>query len=129
MRFGAALDLWHKGDLHVEEERVDPSTGEITTGEPSPRKTKLDGPYDTVPKLERAAKEFARTLRSLSSIQEYKDWANEETTREFVEQIKRDLPGWWFGGDGCPDNFTPLVVEVDQTKRGLKELAEMESQQ
>ena len=29
MRFGAALDLWHKGDLHVEEEKVDKSTGEI----------------------------------------------------------------------------------------------------
>lgn len=127
MRFGAALDLWHKGDLHV-----DLDTGEVggnfTTGETPPRKTHLDGPYDTIPKLERAAKEFARTLRSLSSIQEYVDWANEETTREFVEQIKRDLPGWWFGGEGCPDNFTPLSVEVDQTKRGLKELAELENQ-
>lgn len=28
MRFGAALDLWHKGDLHVEPH--DPDTGEVT---------------------------------------------------------------------------------------------------
>lgn len=30
MRFGAALDLWHKGDLHVDE-NVDKDTGEIKT--------------------------------------------------------------------------------------------------
>jgi hypothetical protein len=102
------------------------ATDRPTTGEEPPRKTKLDGPYDTLPKLERAAKEFTRTLRSIASVQEFREWANEDTTKEFVQQLQRDLPGWWFGGDGCPDNFTPLMVEVEQTKRGLKELAEME---
>lgn len=96
-----------------------------TTGEEPPRKTKLDGPYDTLPKLERAAKEFTRTLRSIATLGEFREWANEQTTREFVEQLQRDLPGWWFGGEGCPDNLTPLMVEVEQTKRGLKELEEI----
>ena len=44
------------------------------TGEKGPRnganKTHLDGPYDTLPKLERAAKEFVRTLNGLASLDE-----------------------------------------------------------
>jgi hypothetical protein len=30
MRFGAALDLWHKGDLHAEDTPHDKETGEVT---------------------------------------------------------------------------------------------------
>jgi hypothetical protein len=109
----------------VQDNRADYTPARPTTGEEPPRKIKLDGAYDTLPKLERAAKEFTRTLRSIGTLSEFREWANEQTTREFVEQLQRDLPGWWFGGEGCPDNFTPLMVEVEQTKRGLKELEEI----
>ena len=43
MRFGAALDLWHKGDLHAEPEYVlgspDPNTGDVSwhKAEPEPK--------------------------------------------------------------------------------------------
>ena len=33
MRFGAALDLWHKGDLHVDEEQPEPTTKPATKQE------------------------------------------------------------------------------------------------
>jgi hypothetical protein len=37
MRFGAALDLWHKGDLHVEAEDEKPAANTKTTGAAAPQ--------------------------------------------------------------------------------------------
>lgn len=93
-------------------------------------KTKLDGLYDTLPKLEKAAREFARSLRSMDSLQEFNDWAKDAEVLAFVEQCKRDLPGWWFANHPeCPRDFTPLEVEVSSTKRGLKQLEEQKQQE
>jgi hypothetical protein len=125
MRFGAALDLWHKGDLHVDDEDKpeNPTTGEHKSRRDAP---KLDGPYDTAPKLEKAAREFARTLRSMGSLQDFDEWRKDEEVIAFVEQCKRDLPGWWFPNHpDCPPDFTPLSVEVTTTKRGLEQLEEV----
>jgi hypothetical protein len=91
-------------------------------------KTKLDGPYDTVPKLERAAKEFVHTLRGMGSLAEFDEWAADPEVKAFVEQCKRDLPDWWNGGPGIPQEMTPLGIEVRDTRRGLKQIAEMENQ-
>jgi hypothetical protein len=98
-----------------------------STGEPKKReKTSLDGPYDTLPKLERAAREFVKTLRGMSSIEEFEEWKQDAEVLAFVEQCKRDLPGWWFANHAdCPPDFVPLSVEVASTKRGLVELAEL----
>jgi hypothetical protein len=103
------------------------ATARPTTGETPPRKrVTLDGPYDTVPKLERAAREFARTLRSMSSVIEFEEWKQDAEVKAFVEQCKRDLPGWWFANHpDCPPDFIPLAVEVASTKRGLAELEEI----
>jgi hypothetical protein len=94
-----------------------PSTGEV----PPRKSAKLDGPYDTLPKLEKAAREFARSLRSMASIADFETWKQDEEVIAFVEQCKRDLPGWWFANHPeCPPDFTPLSVEVATTKRGLE---------
>jgi hypothetical protein len=92
------------------------------------KNSKLDGPYDTIAKLERGAKEFVRTLRSMASVKEFDDWAADTDVRAFVEQCKRDLPDWWDGGPGIPAEMTPLGVEVRETRRGLKQIEEMERQ-
>ena len=46
MRFGAALDLWHKGDLHIIEEmpKINPETGEITGSVHKPTANELFQP-------------------------------------------------------------------------------------
>jgi len=91
-------------------------------------KTRLDGPYDTLPKLEKAAREFARTLRSMGSLADFENWKQDEEVIAFVDQCKRDLPGWWFPNHpDCPPDFVPLAVEVANTKRGLAEIEEMET--
>jgi hypothetical protein len=106
-------------------EEFHPKPDNPTTGEPKKReKTALDGPYDTLPKLEKAAREFARTLRSMGTLEEFEEWKQDKEVIAFVEQCKRDLPGWWFANHPeSPADFTPLSVEVSATLRGLKELA------
>jgi hypothetical protein len=109
-----------------------PSTG-VTRPENSvedrPRtNAKLDGPYDTVAKLERAAREFARTLRGMGTLQEFDEWAADKEVQAFVEQCKRDLPDWWNGGPSIPPEMVPLGIEVRDTRRGLKQIAELEAQ-
>jgi hypothetical protein len=99
-----------------------------TTGEAPPRKSaKLDGPYDTLPKLEKAAREFARTLRGMGSLEEFDEWAKDEEVKAFVDQLKRDLPDWWSDGPNTPPDFVPLEIEVRDTRRGLKQIAELET--
>lgn len=96
------------------------------TGEPKKRESvKLDGTYDTLPKLEKAAREFARTLRSMGSLSDFEEWKQDKEVIAFVDQCKRDLPGWWFPNHpDCPPDFIPLSVEVATTRRGLAELNE-----
>jgi hypothetical protein len=102
-----------------------PRPDKPSTGEERPRSTKLDGPYDTLPKLEKAAREFARTLRGMGSLDDFDAWSQDAEVIAFVDQCKRDLPGWWFPNHpDCPPDFTPLAVEVATTKRGLKQLEE-----
>lgn len=97
------------------------------TDEKTREKTKLDGPYDTIPKLEKAAKEFVRTLRGMGSLREFDDWAADNDVKAFVEQCKRDLPDWWSGGPSVPPEMIPLEIEVRDTKRGLRQMEGMEN--
>jgi hypothetical protein len=102
---------------------ANPQTGEDKKRE----KVTLDGPYDTLPKLEKAAREFARTLRGMGSIADFEAWKQDADVIAFVEQCKRDLPGWWFPNHpDSPPDFTPLAVEVATTRRGLAEMEEMQ---
>jgi len=125
--------LWVAALEIVEHDALDATTGRDAvkdnpaTGERGPRsgaqKTHLDGPYDTVPKLEKAAKEFVRTLNGMSTLAEFDEFRDDKEVQAFVAQIKRDLPGWWFANhkDNPPD-FIPLEVLAANTRRGLAAL-------
>jgi hypothetical protein len=113
----------------VQDDRAAHVPAHPNTGEAPPRKSaKLDGPYDTLPKLEKAAREFARTLRGMGSIADFEAWKQDADVIAFVDQCKRDLPGWWFPNRAdSPPDFTPLAVEVATTRRGLAEMEELET--
>jgi len=59
----------------------------------------------------------------MGSLADFEAWKTDPEVLAFVEQCKRDLPGWWFANHpDCPPDFTPLAVEVATTKRGLEQL-------
>lgn len=122
MRFGAALDLWHKGGLHPDEDegpRADP----VTTGETPPAKrVPLDGPYTSATALKTAAREFVRTLEGMGDLDEFIAWSETADYREFCAQLERDMPDWWRGGPSVPDEFVPLEIRIAQRKRDLEQL-------
>jgi hypothetical protein len=132
MRFGAALDLWHKGDLHVDD---DDKGDAITTGEDKPGKreklpdlilkdgTTVPAPYPYISHLMPAAKEFVRTLNSFGDAEEMAEWGKTEDVKLFLAQLKRDLPGWWGGGHGAPGDWVPIEIQISQKKRDLEQIA------
>lgn len=78
MRFGAALDLWHKGDLHADD-GDDPAGGQRQTeGEVSPRQDMPDAEWAQLVQLIKASKADTKAmlehfkvpdLRKLSQVQ------------------------------------------------------------
>lgn len=94
-----------------------------TTGETPPAKrVKLDAPYTCPTQLKTAAREFVRTLESIGDMDEFAAWEGTQDYREFVEQMKRDMPSWWSGGVGMPDEFVPLEIRVANKIRELEEI-------
>lgn len=121
MRFGAALDLWHKGDLHPEEPH-DPVTGEIKTGEEPPQKReKLDGPYPSLTALKGAVKALAATLENIGDTDELNALMETAGFIDLERQAVRDLPSWWETGDGLPEEFVPMIVRIERLKKQLEE--------
>jgi hypothetical protein len=120
MRFGAALDLWHKGDLHAEDDETPPPLPK--TGETPPNKrVQLDGPYKSATALKTACHEFAKTLENMGDMGELIAWEATADFKEFVEQVCRDAPQYWFGSDAMPAEFVPLAIRVASKRRELEE--------
>jgi hypothetical protein len=90
MRFGAALDLWHKGDLHPEEE-IDEETGEILPrgNGPVPR-TKLDGKFTSKTALKNAVMAITNGVRKAGDGDEISDIL--KRNKDTIEQAERDWP-------------------------------------
>lgn len=112
MRFGAALDLWHKGDLHVDDEPAKPAN------EIAPR-TKLEGPYTSKTALWKAVKEWDRECRSIGDIDALTAFTNTPETVALFGQLERDAPQLLYGGEGVPDEFEPLQTLVNRMSNEL----------
>jgi hypothetical protein len=97
------------------------SSARPTTGETPPRKrVTLDGPYTCPTQLMTAAREFVRTLNGIGDLAEFVAWKQTKDVKEFVNQLRRDLPDWWAGGPSVPADFVPLEILVGQKKRDLE---------
>jgi hypothetical protein len=94
-----------------------------TTGEPKPKgPVKLDGPYTCPTQLMTAARQFVHTLNGMGDLAEFIAWSKTDDVKEFVKQLKRDLPDWWAGGESVPADFVPLEILVSQKKRDLEQI-------
>jgi hypothetical protein len=127
MRFGAALDLWHKGDLHADNDK----TETVTTGEKKPReRVKYEGgPYTCPTQLQTAAREFVRTLNSMGDLGEFIAWSKTQDVKDFVAQLKKEMPDWWSGGPSVPSDFVPLEILTAQKKRDLEQIDEIRTKE
>jgi hypothetical protein len=100
--------------------------GSASTGEPKKRApVKLDGPYTCPTQLMTAAREFVRTLNSIGDLGEFVAWKQTKDVKEFVNQLRRDMPDWWSGGPSVPADFVPLEILVSQKKRDLEQIEEI----
>lgn len=95
MRFGAALDLWHKGDLHVDdpaqEDDGEPMKEPQTKNNDKARKEKQaeETPFDPpeVPeKVQKRADEIKAKIKTISDLEEYGGFAN--SIRNEVQDLK-----------------------------------------
>jgi hypothetical protein len=121
MRFGAALDLWHKGDLHADEEDKpeNPSTGEP---KPNARVKYEGGPYTCPTQLMTAARQFVHTLEGMGDMGELIAFLETEDAKAFCDQLEREMPAWWSTGEDMPAEFIPLEIRIANKKRELAEL-------
>jgi hypothetical protein len=104
MRFGAALDLWHKGDLHADPE---PEAGENVESaadtprdEPAPRE-KLEGKHSSKTALANALRAYGFKVGAAASTRELD--AIEAEYKDDLAQGERYLPKW-MNGDPSQDS-------------------------
>jgi hypothetical protein len=69
-----------------------------------------------------AARQFVHTLNGMGDLAEFIAWSKTDDVKEFVKQLKRDLPDWWVGGESVPADFVPLEILVSQKKRDLEQI-------
>jgi hypothetical protein len=100
------------------------STARPSTGETPPNKrVKLDGPYTCPTQLMTAAREFVRTLNGMGDLEEFLTWGKSKDVKEFVAQLKRDMPDWYYGGPSVTEDWVPLDIQISQKKRDLEQIA------
>jgi hypothetical protein len=103
------------------EEAANPKTGEPKKRE----RVTLDGPYTCPTQLMTAAREFVRTLNGIGDLAEFIAWKQTKDVKDFVNQLRRDMPDWWSGGPSVPADFVPLEILVSQKKRDLEQIEEI----
>lgn len=93
-----------------------------TTGETPPAKrVALEGPYKSPTALKTACHEFAKTLENMGDMGELIAWEATPDYAEFVAQVSKDAPQYWFGSDAMPTEFVPLIMRVANKRAELEE--------
>lgn len=119
MRFGMALDLWHKGDLHIDSS--DAGDDNVAKGDGSgiaPR-TKLDGPYTSKTALWNATKLFDREVRACGDIDSLEAFLAMKESHALLGQLERDAPQLLHGGEGLPDEYEPILALLARTRTDM----------
>lgn len=100
MRFGAALDLWHKGQLHATEaDDTEPEQKRQTDRKKDPK-----GPSKTT--VQKGLKELSHEMGTVTDMREW--YALKNQYSDLIAIVEREYPDWWNGWPDQPDGFTPL---------------------
>ena len=125
MRFGAALDLWHKGDLHIDEGEDGAGTPKPTDTAPHVKKengkyTGLTGPA-TKSDLQAKLRAITHDLEGMTDAAELEGFLADNN--DTIEQVRNDFPGWW-DKEKSPDNdFEGLKQRIERKRSELERAA------
>jgi len=113
MRFGAALDLWHKGDLHVEPEPEPEKT--VVPKKPEP----LSGnPYRTRAEANAGYGEIVRQLHACGDSDQLEAYLATDA-KDALEQFRNELPKAW-NGDGF--DFIGMNAEIENARKRVADV-------
>lgn len=127
MRFGAALDLWHKGDLHLDED--DPQKAPDTPPQKSPdaaahvkkengKYTGMTGP-DTKTALAAKLKAISHDLEGMTDLAELDGFLADN--QDAIDQVMRDFPGWWDKELSATNEFEGLKQRIERARNRLSD--------
>jgi hypothetical protein len=131
MRFGAALDLWHKGDLHAEDGAEPDAAGGQSKGArlapggtpDTPPEGKGKGwrepgsPFSTPTALHKAMTRLDHDLNGCGDSDMVYAVTATEDWREFVRVAEKHSPHYLHGGDPAPEEFEGLVAKAERLVR------------
>jgi hypothetical protein len=129
MRFGAALDLWHKGDLHADDD--EPAAPAAPNGHlPAPEKVAVhrddpfpQGPAKNKTHLKDMGRAFWRDVEACGDPDELECLLTEKANIQLVNQIMKALPNWWDGGKGANgETFEGLEAVIARKRRDFEQL-------
>lgn len=121
MRFGAALDLWHKGDLHAEDEENAASgpaaqagsargqTGGRAASPTEPATTKQPAHS----KLKSEIRSFVHDMEGCGDWDTWVALRDSKDGQSVITGCKENLPDWWHGWPDQPDGFIPLSRRIE----------------
>lgn len=127
MRFGAALDLWHKGDLHLEDEG-DEGDGAPPLPPPpdaAPHVKKENGKYtgmtgpNTKTVLQTRLRAICHDLEGITDAAELEGFLIDNG--DVIEQLRTDFPGWWDKEKSPENDFEGLKQRIERTRRRLSD--------
>lgn len=118
MRFGAALDLWHKGDLHVDDagDVGDNSEGTVSPDAPAkpPPWREPGSIYSTPTALHKALTSLERELMGCGDSDMVYALCGTEEWREFARVAGLHAPHYLNGGDPAPEEFEGLLKTAER---------------
>jgi len=112
MRFGAALDLWHKGDLHLDDDDVPGDKAENSTV--SPRQ-----PAHSALKTQLRA--FVHDMEGCGDWETWIGLRDCKESQKLLKEVREKLPEWWEGGPSMPPEFVPLHRRIEILEANLSE--------
>ena len=120
MRFGAALDLWHKGDLHVDADEAPANDANQRINNPVPHEKKakappLAGPYTSKTALWGAARKFSSELHGCGDSDTLEAFLADKDSVALLAQCERDAPSLLRDSD-IPD-YLPLDDLIAKMRR------------
>ena len=127
MRFGAALDLWHKGDLHVDADEAPANDANQRINNPVPHEKKpraepLKGKHTSKSALQAAIKELVHNIRGCGDVWQLDELLNNPENVATVDQCQEEHKDWYFGWAEQPDGFVPLGKLITDTRNELDAL-------